>query len=275
LTVFSIITVSCEKNNGNNETTNVRDKFLVDKIYDYDDNLLAEYIYDDNNRLIKVIEKNFQNEMDKLEFEYENGRVSKIIRYYDYSQESFFDHKPYEIHIFYNSQGQLIRREFHISESTIGENYLYENGRVVSIYSEDSKCDVDTFFYDKSMNVTKRIRVFSNLIFEDPTIGDPVIGETDMMITYYFKYDDRPKPNFGLDYLFVYNPLPISAGGYLERSLSKNNMTEFVFESGEYTEKSTWTYTYNGNGLPSTIEIKHENETLNPEFLRITYKQIK
>ena len=33
----------------------VRDKFLVDKIYDYHHNLLIEYIYDDNNRLSKSI----------------------------------------------------------------------------------------------------------------------------------------------------------------------------------------------------------------------------
>jgi hypothetical protein len=272
LTVFSIITVSCEKDKGSNGTS-VRDKFLVDKIYDYDDNLLAEYIYDNNNRLIKAIVTNLQNGTDELKFEYENGRVSKIIRYYGY-QKSFFDHEPYEIHVFYNSQGQLIRTESHIGTFTMSDDYLYENGRVVSIYSEDLYYDVDTLFYDKSMNVTKRIRVFSDLLFENLITEDPVIGGTDLMATYYFKYDNRSKPNIGLDYLFIYDPLPVSIG-FLERNLSKNNMTEFTLESGGYVGKSFWTYTYNENGLPSTIEIKYENiETLEPVFFRITYKQI-
>ena len=275
LTVFLIIAVSCDKNNGNTETS-VRDKFLVDKIYDYDDNLLAEYIYDANNRLIKAIQKTFQDKTDELEFEYENGRVSKIIRYYGHCQGFLFDCNPSEIHFFYNSQGQLIRRKFHTKgfEFWDEENYFYKNGRVASISLEGSLFLVDTLFYDKSNNVTKRIRIFSDLIFE-PT-EDPVIGEMDdSVVTYYFKYDDRPKPNFGLDYLFAYDLLPVLiGGGSLERALSKNNLTEITVESGRYTEGCTWTYTYNENGLPSTIEIKRKSPYLESEFLRITYKQI-
>jgi len=274
LTVFLIITVSCEKSNNNNEKS-IRDKFLVDKIYDRDDNLLAEYIYDANNRLIKGMVKSPLNEMDELVLEYENGRVSKITRYYGHCQDSFFDCKPSETHFFYNSQGQLIRRESRIKGfEPLGEDYLYENGRVASISMEESYYLVDTLFYDESMNVTKRIRVLSDLIFVD-TIGNPILGGGgDLMTTYYFKYDDRPKPNFGLDYLFAYGLLPISDAGYLERNLSKNNITESILESGGYTERSTCTYTYNENGLPSTIEVKHERTDIKSEFLRITYRQI-
>ena len=37
-----------------------------------------------------------------------------------------------------------------------------------------------------------------------------------------------------------------------------------------------WTYTYNANGLPSTIEVKWKNvDTYEPMLLRIAYKQIK
>ena len=263
LTVFSIITVSCEKNNGNDET-NVRDKFLVDKIYDYDDNLLGEYFYDNNNRLIKAITTNLERDHSwKAEFEYENGRVSKIIH------DSW-----YESHFFYDSKKQLIRRELHASSMPMSEDFLYENGHVVGIRFDDSLYDTYAYFYDNSMNVTKHIRTVSGLTFF-PTEEDPVLQETDWEFTSYFEYDNRPKPNFGIDHLFTYDPLPVY--GSWERNLSKNNITEITLEeNGRYVEKSTWTYTYNENGLPSTIEIKHESsfETLKPVFLRITYKQI-
>ena len=84
-----------------------------------------------------------------------------------------------------------------------------------------------------------------------------------------FKYGNKLKPDFGLDYLFNYDPLPFSEEAEMERLLSKNNMIEYV-------DGSKWIYTFNENGLPSTIEVKWKDiETEEPMLLKITYKQIK
>ena len=98
-------------------------------------------------------------------------------------------------------------------------------------------------------------------------IEEPIIGTYSVSTTHY-EYDNNPKPNFGLDYLFSYTPLPqMGTTSVLQRGLSKNNM---VSDAG-----NTWIYTYNEYGLPATIETKWNGiETLKPMLLRITYKQI-
>ena len=98
------------------QAQNVRDNYLVDKIYDYNNYLVAEYFYDDEYKLIKksVTEHlgytNSEWAAYTDEFEYLNGRVSKII-HKDVSHNMF----NYNTHLFYNEQGQLIRKEVHIN----------------------------------------------------------------------------------------------------------------------------------------------------------------
>jgi hypothetical protein len=108
-------------------------------------------------------------------------------------------------------------------------------------------------------------------------IGQPIPGTSQRNVRFY-EYDDKPKPNFGLDYLFTFQPLPQQGGigdnANHKRLLSKNNITEALSEGYK------WIYTYNENGLPATIEIiwldcaTSEWECV-PNVLRITYKQIK
>jgi hypothetical protein len=91
-------------------------------IYDYQNNLIAEYFYDNDKRLIKkiVTDNPGINRWWVDEFEYENNRVSKII--HD-DQTYQFD---YEIYLSFNSQGQLIRRETFKNGWIIGHaNYHY------------------------------------------------------------------------------------------------------------------------------------------------------
>ena len=100
--------------------------------------------------------------------------------------------------------------------------------------------------------------------------GQPIEGTTQRVV-YNYEYDDKPQPNFGLDYLFAFQPLPQmgTETGYA-RELSNNNLTKYV-NSG-----TTWSYTYNEHGLPETIETKWKDiETLEPMLMKITYKQIK
>ena len=46
---------SCDKQISEVSDERIRNKFLVEKNYDYHDSFLAEYIYDKNNRLTKRI----------------------------------------------------------------------------------------------------------------------------------------------------------------------------------------------------------------------------
>ena len=52
IVALSVAAVSCEKYDefDDNLGTGIRSEFIVDKIYNYRNRLLAEYIYDDNNR---------------------------------------------------------------------------------------------------------------------------------------------------------------------------------------------------------------------------------
>jgi len=256
--------------------TGIRSKFLVDRVYDYNDNLLAEYIYDDNNRLTKRIITTRSvhpirtDEMRSEDrFEYENGRVSKIINHtwsltiwhHQNDRESRNEYRS-ETTFEYNSQGKLIKRN--------GQDLSlrYENGRVVGFFPEQDYPFVrrDTVVFDKVGNIVEHIRIGPEL----GMTGQPIPGTSQRNVRYY-KYDNNPKPNFGLDYLFVFQPLP-QMGSIVDFQmlLSRNNMTEAL------SEGSIWIYTYNENGLPATMETRWVGiETTIPMLKRITYRQIK
>ena len=268
----AIFIVSCAINDlgydNDQSPTGVRSKNVVDKIYDYHNNLLAEYIYDSDNKLTKrkvadiivesyrVIERKWEDE-----FEYKNGRVSKIKSYSRYIDSYFGDdiENHSETTFEYDSQGKLIKKN---GESL---NFRYEKGRVVgSLNKNDQWIISDTMVYDNSENIIEHIRIVPELT----DYGEPIPGTSKRTVRYY-EYDNMPKPNFGLDYLFVYNPLPYIEVPDLIRTLSNNNMTKAI-EDGY-----TFVYTYNENGLPNTIETKWIGiETSEPMLLRITYKQI-
>jgi len=216
----------------------IRDKFLVDKIYYVSDGnyIVTEYIYDDQNKLIKVGSGG-------CSFEYENGIVSKILVHN--ASEPQFD---YDIHLFYDEQGQLIRKETWKNGQHLGTwNFYYENGKVMSIYDDNTMpFELDTIVYDNLGNVTKHIHIVPDL----NDFGEPIPDEYHVVEDYY-EYDNNPKPNFGLDYVFVFEFLPgIGDETGFARGLSHNNLTKYV-NSG-----TTWTYTYNENGLPESFEMK-------------------
>ena len=276
--VLSIFMASCGKgDNFDSEThtkstdPSIRDEFLVDKIYDYYDNLLAEYVYDDNNKLTKrvvtdrIIEQH--RTIDRKwedKFEYKNGRVSKIKIYNLYIQNgqdghlSFRDESNSEITFEYDKNGNLIKSR--------DVSFRYEKGRVAGIMRSDSGpfYITDTLVYDHSGNVVQHIHIRPEL----SDFGQPIPGTKRRDVRYY-EYDNKPKPNFGLDYLFGYNPLPYTEVPDLQRALSKNNMTKATEDGYAFI------YTYDENGLPETIETKWLGISHSPILLRITYKRIK
>ncbi|MDR1182378.1 MAG: T9SS type A sorting domain-containing protein [Bacteroidales bacterium] len=252
---------------------NIRDNFLVDKISRYEsasNYASAEYIYDTDNKLLKIvctgkmIENGQVRDLKYVDvFEYENDRVSKV-HSYDSTHFMF----SYDIHFFYNLQKKLIRKEYWMNGSRLGRfNYHYENGRVVSIYNDNTMpFELDTIVYDNLGNVSKHIEIYPKL----DMFGQPIPGEFEVRELYY-EYDRHPRPNFGLDYLFAFPLIPWLGTAFpCEISfLSNNNMTKAIYE------QNTYNYTYNEYGLPETVHDIFDPIGPHPgSLLTITYKQI-
>lgn len=263
----NFLAFSCQK--GDDTFQMSETKFLVDKIYDYNNDLIAEYFYDNENKLIKKyvtehLGDNYQQEWASYsdEFEYHNGLVSKIIH-----KDISYNMSNYETKIFYNSNRKIIKKDIYINGQQISSksNYRYKNNSLTGIinYKLGNMFYKDSIIYNHSGNVIK-------YLFERPKldiIGNP-IPETKITTIQEFNYDSHLRPNFNLDYLFIYEPIPFLGLADLQRQLSINNMTEFI-------DGKKWLYSYNENGLPSTIEVKSKNiETSLPMLLRIKYKEI-
>ncbi len=267
-----IMFLGCDKNDDLDLKNNLREKYLVDKITYFEsssNNKSTEYFYDNDNKLIKRLTtgKMFENNQVRDlkyvdEFEYKNGLVSKI-RVQDLTHFQF----SYDIDLFYDSQRKLIRQETWKNGSLIGyRNFHYENNRMVSIYNDETEpFETNSIVYDNHGNVIKHFYIVPKLNY----FGEPIEGEYEE-VEYLYEYDNGLRPNFGIDYLFVYDPL-IGMGtetGFA-RELSVNNLTKYV-NSG-----TTWTFTYDENGLPTKYEMKWEGiETLYPMIFEITNKRI-
>ena len=158
-TLSILALTSCNKDT--NYPINDRNNFLVDKIYSYNNDLVAEYHYDNENKLIKKtvtehLGQNFQMEWSAYsdEFEYQDDLVSKII-HKDITYNTF----NYETYIFYNSKQEIIKMEQYRNGQLIDSNsgYRYENGRLVGIWNRPDEPFIflDTIEYNKSRNVAK------------------------------------------------------------------------------------------------------------------------
>jgi hypothetical protein len=184
--------------------------------------------------------------------------VSKIKYYSRYRDSGTGEdtENRYETIIEYDFEGRPIHKEI---------SFTYKDGYLESTYGYtfENIFYKDTAIYDNSMN-----NIIMH-IYENPEynmIGQPIPG-TKRIDTVFFEYDNNPKPNYGIDALFYYDPFPYIEGGELQRMFSKNNMTDAT-KSGY-----SWEYTYNENGLPITKETKWIGiETLYPMLWRITYK---
>ena len=269
--LFFLILISCSKDDCevNLET---RQDYLVDKISKFEDSTNFTntiFIYNNDNKLIKktTTGKFVQNSQirDMLyidEFEYTNGLVSKI--HINDLTHFMFSH---DIHLFYNTQNQLIKKETWKNNVMIGhQKFHYLNNRMVSIYDDNTQpFENNTIFYDNSGNVFKHTYILP----KTDLIGNPIPGEF-IEQNLIYEYDNKSKPNIGLDYLFVYTPLQgIGTETGFARELSNNNLTKYN-NSG-----TTWTYKYNELGLPIQYEMKWEGiQTLQPMIWDITYKKI-
>jgi len=239
---------------------NSKNKFLIESILYHNNSstdwVLRECFYNNENKLIKIA---VAGQSGELKFEYENGRVSKIILR-DPTMPMF----DYDTYFFYNSQGQLIRSEEYQDEWMLQHlNYHYKDGLMVSTYRDGVlPFQSDSLFYDMSGNVIRRSFYQGGSLWTSE----------------YYEYDNNPKPSYGLDYLFTYPPPPRdgTADFNLAVGLSQNNMTK-AYISKPNAPFYKFNYTYNEHGLPNTIKtmfIDPEYDFVFSYTISITYKQV-
>jgi len=234
--------------------------FLVDKIHDYHDRLLAEYFYNESGNLVKRSTYDPVNhpgiKTTDFLFSYAEGRISRIV-VVDYISPQF----NHDILIFYNSTGDIIRDEtYQYGNMITYKNYVYQDSKIAGI-TDDSNNQHYFISYNGSANAEQS----KVLIFDDGNIGNDGFVE----VTRNFIYDDHRKPDFGIGKVFQVEPFPgFGNEATIEKNISGNNMLEFV-------GGSKWIYTYNADGLPATVETKWKDvETTEPMLMRITYKEL-
>lgn len=256
-----IVSCSNDDNNGNSNEVPTQ-QYVVDKIYDYNNNLMGAYFYNENNQLIKKARIIDGEEVAKHEFEYSNGRVDQI-DYENYLQPSF----NHTIYIFYNEESLIIKDETHSFGNIIEiNNYSHNvNGQIIELakFSEGFNT-LHRYNYNNTENIVQKISLLPE--FDDG--GNPT-GST-IEVTFEYEYDQGLKPNFGIGNVFQIEPLPaFGTEALFVKNMSTNNMIR------NHDTGTQWVYTYNENNLVETIEtIWNGIETEVPIVLNITYKEV-
>ncbi len=249
---FAIGILSCEKN-GPNEPLEVEKTPLVINVYDYSNDLVAHYEYNEKDQLIKrEFTDPVNNVSSDLIFHYEGDQVS-IIEYVDHNFPQF----SHEKHYFYKENSKLDKIEAHQDGQIISIFYLnYSNQGLVESFKTGN--EPMTFYeYDLSGNVIKTTNHLT-----DPWDGQESIQECE------FVYDTKKKVNFGLNYLIGIELLPWrGTTSNWEQSLSKNNLISEGCSGNKYTIE------YDQNDYPKSITTKWKDiETETPMTIRIEYK---
>lgn len=255
LFLYLLSLVGCNKDETSIATIATPEKqFLVSEIYDYNDQLVATYEYDAENRLTKRSGTNSTTGYySEYLFEYENDKVSNII-----FKDQSFPGANHNIKVYYDASGKILKDETYRQGQLLGTRaYNYNPNGQIKSFLVGGKENV-LFEYDNNANV---IKVKSINI-------DPRTNETTEHYTSY-KYDNFQRPPFGINYIFQIELLPqFGTEAVFERNLSSKNMTQI--DGG-----SQWVYTYNADNLPATIETRWKGvQTLEPIMLRIKYKEV-
>lgn len=252
--VFMLCFTACNTDDeSNSNENNQSSERLVDKVYNYNNNLIGEYFYNSNNQLIKRKDTDpINNRSSQYEFMYSDNRISEII-YTDYTYPSL----NHNILIYYNEEDQIVKDETYKNDFKIGERIYtyYQDGRLKGLVNENGVIN-PTFIYNESGSVHE-VRLLTS-----PDSTDEII--------YSYEFDSAPTPNFGMGKIFQIEPLPyFGTEAVLPKNLSCHNMT-LNLQSG-----TQWLYEYNEYNLPKTIEMRWEGiETEEPMLWRISYREI-
>jgi len=253
LTLLSFLFfMSCEKDEFDSIIEN--NKLLITGVYDFNNNLVAHYVYNDNDQLIKrEFTDPINNVASDLIFHYENNLVSKI-EYVDHDFPGF----SHEKHYYYNDNNKIDKIETHQRGQILGTFHLnYSNRGLVESFNTTGNEPRTFYAYNTKENVIKTTNYLT-----DPRSGQ----ETEQVCE--FIYDSKKLANFGLDYLIGIELLPWrGTTSNWEQSLSKNNLLIESCSGNEYTIE------YNEYDYPITITTKWKDiESETPMTVRLEYK---
>lgn len=241
-----------------------RTDYLVESVLWFDDSTNYKntvYEYDDMNRLVrrvitgKIFEQNEARDLRIVsDYIYNNdGKISSIVCS-EALVQNYYGHPTYNF--YYDDYGRLIRAG--------NECFGYRNGRMDSIYYYNGDPNVYSILeYDAQGNVVRQIMHVPEFDFIEQPTGNYLTR------IYEFEYSTGIRPDFGLDYLFGYEPIPGQGTTYPTsvRMLSPNCMTRYS------AGPEIWEYEYNEHGLPVTMYHQFADVVpVNHPVYRFTYR---
>ena len=260
--ILLLLVIACNKEEAEqpNPNPNLHAIYVIDKVYDYNQNLIAEYLYDSSNHIIqRKTQDPINNSSSDYFFEYDQDKLVNI-KYDDHNFPQF----NHDIRLNYDVAGRLISQETIQFSRVISKiNYQYDiQNRVVSFYN-DSNLHYYFFYYNDKGDIAYSMHVMD--VSNNPFYQ----GKDTIQLYRYFKYDAQLKPEVMQTHLFQMEILPyFGTEATEEKALSAHNMSEFV-------NGTKWFYTYNEQGLPATIETKWKDIiTDEPMLLRIVYRKL-
>jgi len=256
-----LLVLSCNKvDHGNESSDQTEPKFVVDKILDSEDRVLAEYKYLDNFNLHKRICYSVKgNIISELIFQYEDNQISAIEHI-----DNQFPENSYTLKFKLDSKGNIIEDyKYNFGVLIEHRKFKYGSNNKIESISNSEGLEYLKFSYLETGNVLKTSLLLPD--YSRLTQGRNLRNEIGM-----YEYDDKRKPNFGLGKVFQINPYPNSdEENIIEQNLSTNNIKKVVHSI------SYWEYTYNEFGFPLTIEQKFQGfDDIETQTLKLVYKEI-
>jgi len=239
----------CSNDNSNNYSS---EDFLVSQVYNFQDELIAEYDYNNSIQLIKATYFHLTSDItENIFFTYRESLLVGMETIYLENPEYNFENTYY-----YDNNRNLIKVKISYSNGQIFTFLLkYDsNNRLTDLCNQDEVV-INHYDYDENLNIVKQIDYVKDLI----------TGLESEIITSY-TFDNFNKPSFGINAFYFRDLLPLDElADFWVESFSKNNLTFSERNNVQYL------YEYNKYNLPISILPKKEENYLNEKLIKIEY----
>jgi hypothetical protein len=239
----------CSNNNSNNYSS---EDFLVSHVYNFQDELIAKYNYNNSSQLIKATYFHLTPDItENIFFTYSGNLLVGM-------ETIYLEHPEYDFEntYYYDNNRNLIKVKISYSNEQTFTYYLkYDsNNRLTNLCNQDEVV-INHYDYDENLDIVK----------QTDYLKDPITGIESERITSY-TYDNFNKPPFGMNAFYFRNLLPLDElNDFWVESFSKNNLTYSELNNIHYL------YEYNKYNLPIAILPKKEGNYLNEKLIKIDY----